>query len=63
MRCGCKSLVPTLNTGQTASPILADRSLKMEDVEILETCIQDLDDGIESLSKSLIKYRVSVLNI
>ncbi|KAJ0247225.1 Carrier protein [Hirschfeldia incana] len=36
---------------------------KMEDVQMLEWCIQDLEDGIESLSKSLIKYRVSLLNI
>ncbi|ESQ53589.1 hypothetical protein EUTSA_v10027560mg [Eutrema salsugineum] len=41
----------------------SEKSLKMEDVQILESCIQDLEDGIESLSKSLIKYRVSLLNI
>ncbi|RIA05417.1 hypothetical protein BRARA_K00301, partial [Brassica rapa] len=33
------------------------------DLETLESCIQDLEDGLESLSKSLIKYRVSILNI
>ncbi|EOA18585.1 hypothetical protein CARUB_v10007157mg [Capsella rubella] len=40
-----------------------EKALKMEDVQNLESCIQDLEDGIESLSKSLIKYRVSILNI
>ncbi|XP_010446976.1 PREDICTED: uncharacterized protein LOC104729699 [Camelina sativa] len=39
------------------------KSLKMEDVQNLESCIQDLEDGIASLSKSMIKYRVSILNI
>ncbi|CAL9228073.1 unnamed protein product [Arabidopsis halleri] len=38
-------------------------SLQMENVQNLESCIQDLEDGIGSLSKSLIKYRVSILNI
>ncbi|KAF3544433.1 hypothetical protein DY000_02009883 [Brassica cretica] len=37
--------------------------LNMEDVQLLESCIQDLEDGTESLSKSMIKYRVSLLNI
>ena len=37
--------------------------LNMEDVHLLESCIQDLEDGTESLSKSMIKYRVSLLNI
>ncbi|KAL1215673.1 hypothetical protein V5N11_024217 [Cardamine amara subsp. amara] len=41
----------------------SEKSLKMEDVQNLESCIQDLEDGIDSLSKSLIKYRVSILNI
>ncbi|KAG2318566.1 hypothetical protein Bca4012_055225 [Brassica carinata] len=41
----------------------SEKSLKMEDVQILESCIQDFEDGIESLAKSLIKYRVSLLNI
>ncbi|XP_010432314.1 PREDICTED: uncharacterized protein LOC104716613 [Camelina sativa] len=41
----------------------SEKSLKVENVQILEVCIQDLEDGIESLSKSLIKYRVSILNI
>ncbi|KAH0871684.1 hypothetical protein HID58_078706, partial [Brassica napus] len=41
----------------------SEKSLKIEDVQILESCIQDLEDGLESLSKSLIKYRVSILNI
>ncbi|CAH8329516.1 unnamed protein product [Eruca vesicaria subsp. sativa] len=41
----------------------SEKSLKMEDVQMLESCIRDLEDGIESLSKSLIKYRVSLLNI
>ncbi|VVB10242.1 unnamed protein product [Arabis nemorensis] len=41
----------------------SEKSLKVEDVQILESCIEDLEDGIESLSKSLIKYRVSILNI
>ncbi|KAL1188514.1 hypothetical protein V5N11_005940 [Cardamine amara subsp. amara] len=40
----------------------SEKTLKMEDVQILESCIQDLEDGIEFLSKSLIKYRVSILN-
>ncbi|RID72276.1 hypothetical protein BRARA_C04176 [Brassica rapa] len=40
----------------------SEKTLKMEDVQILESCIQDLEDGLESLSKSLIKYRVSILN-
>ncbi|ESQ50805.1 hypothetical protein EUTSA_v10022962mg [Eutrema salsugineum] len=44
------------------SEIQSEKTLKMEDVQILESCIQDLEDGIESLSKSLIKYRVSILN-
>ncbi|CAH8327340.1 unnamed protein product [Eruca vesicaria subsp. sativa] len=39
----------------------SEKTLKMEDVQILESCIQDLEDGLESLSKSLIKYRVSIL--
>ncbi|RIA05418.1 hypothetical protein BRARA_K00302 [Brassica rapa] len=41
----------------------SEKSLKMEDVQMLESCIQDLEDGIESVSKSMIKYRVSLLNI
>ncbi|CAH8363668.1 unnamed protein product [Eruca vesicaria subsp. sativa] len=41
----------------------SEKTLKMEDVQVLESCIQDLEDGLESLSKSLIKYRVSILNI
>ncbi|KAF8101506.1 hypothetical protein N665_0204s0004 [Sinapis alba] len=41
----------------------SEKSLKIEVVKILESCIQDLEDGLESLSKSLIKYRVSILNI
>ncbi|XP_010467460.1 PREDICTED: uncharacterized protein LOC104747514 [Camelina sativa] len=41
----------------------SEKTLKMEDVQNLESCIQDLEDGLESLSKSLIKYRVSFLNI
>ncbi|AEE86480.1 putative protein [Arabidopsis thaliana] len=41
----------------------SEKSLQMEDVQNLEICIQDLEDGIGSLSKSLIKYRVSILNI
>ncbi|XP_018448474.2 uncharacterized protein LOC108819968 [Raphanus sativus] len=41
----------------------SEKLLKIEDVQMLEWCIQDLEDGIESLSKSLIKYRVSLLNI
>ncbi|KAJ4868789.1 hypothetical protein Rs2_49663 [Raphanus sativus] len=39
----------------------SEKSLNMEDVQMLESCIQDLEDGIESLSKSMIKYRL--LNI
>ncbi|KAL1188512.1 hypothetical protein V5N11_005938 [Cardamine amara subsp. amara] len=45
------------------SEFQSEKNLKMEDVQILESCIQDLEDGLESLSKSLIKYRVSFLNI
>ncbi|KAG7584089.1 hypothetical protein ISN44_As08g035760 [Arabidopsis suecica] len=45
------------------SEFQSEKTLKMEDVQILESCIQDLEDGLESLSKSLIKYRVSILNI
>ncbi|CAA0397555.1 hypothetical protein AtNW77_Chr4g0314441 [Arabidopsis thaliana] len=45
------------------SEFQSEKSLQMEDVQNLESCIQDLEDGIESLSKSLIKYRVSILNI
>ncbi|KAF2551789.1 hypothetical protein F2Q68_00037858 [Brassica cretica] len=41
----------------------SEKLLKMEDVQMLESCIQDLEDVIESLSKSMIKYRVSLLNI
>ncbi|CAH8386101.1 unnamed protein product [Eruca vesicaria subsp. sativa] len=41
----------------------SEKSLKIEDVQNLDSCIQDLEDGIESLSKPLIKYRVSLLNI
>ncbi|XP_013647102.2 uncharacterized protein LOC106351934 [Brassica napus] len=41
----------------------SEKLLKMEDVQMLESCIQDLEDGIESVSKSMIKYRVSLLNI
>ncbi|XP_010515632.1 PREDICTED: uncharacterized protein LOC104791437 [Camelina sativa] len=41
----------------------SEKTLKMEDVQNLESCIQDLEDGLESLSNSLIKYRVSFLNI
>ncbi|EOA32057.1 hypothetical protein CARUB_v10015302mg [Capsella rubella] len=44
------------------SDFQSEKTLKMEDVQILESCIQDLEDGLESLSKSLIKYRVSILN-
>ncbi|KAL9299695.1 hypothetical protein AtEden1_Chr2g0235171 [Arabidopsis thaliana] len=45
------------------SEFQSEKTLKMEDVQNLESCIQDLEDGLESLSKSLIKYRVSFLNI
>ncbi|CAN8229326.1 unnamed protein product [Cochlearia groenlandica] len=41
----------------------SEKSMKMEDIQNLESCIEDLEDGIESLSKSMIKYRVSILNI
>ncbi|CAH8386103.1 unnamed protein product [Eruca vesicaria subsp. sativa] len=41
----------------------SEKSLKIEDVQNLDSCIQDLEDGIESLSNSLIKYRVSILNM
>jgi hypothetical protein len=44
------------------SEFQSEKTLKMEDVQILESCIQDFEDGLESLSKSLIKYRVSILN-
>ncbi|CAA7021983.1 unnamed protein product [Microthlaspi erraticum] len=44
------------------SEFQSEETLKMEDVQILESCIQDFEDGLESLSKSLIKYRVSILN-
>ncbi|ESQ50806.1 hypothetical protein EUTSA_v10022833mg [Eutrema salsugineum] len=44
------------------SEFQSEKTLKIEDVQILESCIQDLEDGLESLSKSLIKYRVSILN-
>ncbi|CAH8327344.1 unnamed protein product [Eruca vesicaria subsp. sativa] len=44
------------------SAFQSEKTLKMEDVQILESSIQDLEDGLESLSKSLIKYRVSILN-
>ncbi|CAL9243613.1 unnamed protein product [Arabidopsis halleri] len=45
------------------SEFQSEKTLKMEEVQILESCIQDLEDGLQSLSKSLIKYRVSILNI
>ncbi|EOA33127.1 hypothetical protein CARUB_v10016465mg [Capsella rubella] len=45
------------------SEFQSEKTLKMEDVQVLESCIQDLEDGLESLSKSMIKYRVSILNI
>ncbi|ESQ50808.1 hypothetical protein EUTSA_v10023068mg [Eutrema salsugineum] len=44
------------------SKFQSENTLKIEDVQILVSCIQDLEDGVESLSKSLVKYRVSVLN-
>ncbi|CAH2051491.1 unnamed protein product [Thlaspi arvense] len=44
------------------SEFQSEKTLKMDAVQILESCIQDLEDGVESLSKSLIKYRVSILN-
>ncbi|XP_010548143.1 PREDICTED: uncharacterized protein LOC104819678 [Tarenaya hassleriana] len=40
----------------------SENPLKMEDVKRLESCVQDLGEGIESLFKSLMKYRVSLLN-
>ncbi|XP_010548134.1 PREDICTED: uncharacterized protein LOC104819669 [Tarenaya hassleriana] len=40
----------------------SENTLKMEDVKRLESCVQDLEEGIESLFKSLMKYRVSLLN-
>ncbi|XP_010548138.1 PREDICTED: uncharacterized protein LOC104819672 [Tarenaya hassleriana] len=40
----------------------SQKSLEMEDVKKLETCVQDLEEGIDSLFKSLMKYRVSLLN-
>ncbi|KFK40089.1 hypothetical protein AALP_AA3G329000 [Arabis alpina] len=48
--------------GNEFTRIDTEKTLKMEDVQSLESCIQDLEDGVESLSKSLIKYRVSILN-
>ncbi|RID52853.1 hypothetical protein BRARA_G00288 [Brassica rapa] len=44
------------------SEFQSEKTMKIEDVQILVSCIQDLEDGVESLSKSLIKYRVSILN-
>ncbi|CAA7021982.1 unnamed protein product [Microthlaspi erraticum] len=44
------------------SEFQSEKTLKMQDVQMLESCIQDLEDGLESLSKSMIKYRVSILN-
>uniref|UniRef100_A0A1J3INP4 Uncharacterized protein n=1 Tax=Noccaea caerulescens TaxID=107243 RepID=A0A1J3INP4_NOCCA len=44
------------------SKFQSEKTLKMEDVQILKSCIQDFEDGLESLSKSMIKYRVSILN-
>ncbi|KAF8105277.1 hypothetical protein N665_0160s0013 [Sinapis alba] len=44
------------------SEFQSEKAMKIEDVQILVSCIQDLEDGVESLSKSLIKYRVSILN-
>lgn len=45
------------------SEFQSEKTFKMEDVQILESCIQALEDELESLSKSLIKYRVAFLNI
>jgi len=45
------------------SDFQSEKTLKMEDVQNLVSCIQYLEDGLESLSKSLIKCRVSFLNI
>ncbi|KAG2298218.1 hypothetical protein Bca52824_034690 [Brassica carinata] len=44
------------------SEFQSEKTLKIEDVQVLVSCIQDLEDGVDSLSKSLIKYRVSILN-
>ncbi|CAN8257809.1 unnamed protein product [Cochlearia groenlandica] len=44
------------------SEFQSEKTLKMEDVQMLESINQDLEDGLESLSKSLIKFRVSILN-
>ncbi|KAJ0241886.1 Carrier protein [Hirschfeldia incana] len=44
------------------SEFQSGKTLKIEDVQILVSCIEDLEDGVESLSKSLIKCRVSILN-
>ncbi|KAF8095924.1 hypothetical protein N665_0320s0052 [Sinapis alba] len=39
------------------------KSLKLEEVQMLKSCVRDLEDGLDSLSKSLIKYRVSILTV
>ncbi|CAN8257811.1 unnamed protein product [Cochlearia groenlandica] len=44
------------------SEFQSGKTLKMEDVQMLESIIQDFEDGLESLSKSLISCRVSILN-
>ncbi|XP_010530945.1 PREDICTED: uncharacterized protein LOC104807391 [Tarenaya hassleriana] len=41
----------------------SEKWMKMEDVQSLERSAQDLEEGIESLFKSLMKYRFSLLNI
>ncbi|KAG2291634.1 hypothetical protein Bca52824_038303 [Brassica carinata] len=60
--CGKWSLVTKLMS-QTKSTC-EDEANEFTRLDFLvETCIQDLEDGTESLSKSMIKYRVSLLNI
>ncbi|XP_010548133.1 PREDICTED: uncharacterized protein LOC104819668 [Tarenaya hassleriana] len=39
------------------------QSLKVEDVQSLEMSIQDLEEGLETLFKSMIRVRASVLNM
>ncbi|KAJ4729014.1 hypothetical protein OWV82_001863 [Melia azedarach] len=70
-RVACEEGVAEMNEFEKVDAALStDKTIKSENIfglqdqlKELELCIQDLDEGLESLSRQLIKAQVSLLNI